>query len=725
MKIITAIIFLNLFFIIEASAITRHVYSSQGAAGLQSAISATQAGDTVLAHSGTYYLADLGANGLVIMAAVTLRGADGEENVIFSGESSDGVTHSRVVTVVSTPATATLEALTIRDGNSGNGGGLLSYYAQLELNQCRFDENEADTSGGGLLAINSDIEITNCSFKYNKSESGAGISIVSSVARIDSVSSETNEGVSGGGLLFSETVMNMTRSRFFANRATNGAGILIDQSSGAISFCEVLENQATNSGGIMIVKSDSLTIADSYIDDNDAAEGGGFYLDSCGTALLIARNSICRNTGIGYGSAIYMSYSLCEISENIIDENICRGDGAVFMFESSPRITGNQLALNQSHGYGGALYVYGHSQPEISYNSIYNNQVDYGAALYIEYESYPVLQYNTIVNNIARIGGVITCVERSKGRIENCMIVDNGSTENISSGYIFIVSNADSVSTRNCNLYYNTFQTDEEVYNGMGIQIDMSNNFWWETDSAAVRNLIVGHADITPVAPVFITGTPGEPMRVDSIHTEPVELLVPGETIELTFFGQDRSAQYREAAVAIITSNANQEGIAVALVETEKNSGIYQGSFKIEHTTANDTTRLDDIRQILRVLPPDTIAITANVNRNLIITIPFDYNTSAQENQTALSACHPILGFNTPNPFKDRTAIPIYLPEGMRVEIYLYNLMGEKIQCLYKGFLSGGSHEISVNGEGLSGGIYFYSMQTPLGRFVKRMLLLK
>jgi hypothetical protein len=58
-----------------------------------------------------------------------------------------------------------------------------------------------------------------------------------------------------------------------------------------------------------------------------------------------------------------------------------------------------------------------------------------------------------------------------------------------------------------------------------------------------------------------------------------------------------------------------------------------------------------------------------------------------------------------PNPFNPKTTILLYLAEGRNITIDIYNILGEKINRLFKGFLRAGEHNFEWDGTNESGSI--------------------
>ncbi|MBD3223442.1 MAG: T9SS type A sorting domain-containing protein [Caldithrix sp.] len=66
---------------------------------------------------------------------------------------------------------------------------------------------------------------------------------------------------------------------------------------------------------------------------------------------------------------------------------------------------------------------------------------------------------------------------------------------------------------------------------------------------------------------------------------------------------------------------------------------------------------------------------------------------------------------NYPNPFNPTTTIDFSLLKGGNVALVVYNSLGQEIQTLVNEELSTGRYSVNFNGNGLSSGVYFYSIQ--------------
>ena len=85
---------------------------------------------------------------------------------------------------------------------------------------------------------------------------------------------------------------------------------------------------------------------------------------------------------------------------------------------------------------------------------------------------------------------------------------------------------------------------------------------------------------------------------------------------------------------------------------------------------------------------------------------------------------------NTPNPFNSRTLVRYAIPEGGRVTIEVYDLLGQKVRTLRDDFHSPGSYTVpwsgkDENGVNIASGVYLCWMRTPAKVMTKKMVLLR
>ena len=82
------------------------------------------------------------------------------------------------------------------------------------------------------------------------------------------------------------------------------------------------------------------------------------------------------------------------------------------------------------------------------------------------------------------------------------------------------------------------------------------------------------------------------------------------------------------------------------------------------------------------------------------------------------------LKHNYPNPFNPETSIQFNLPINSKVDLYIYNAVGQRIRTLVSARMSAGTHTVIWNGRNdlgqkVASGVYFYSIKA--GNFSKTM----
>jgi fibronectin type 3 domain-containing protein len=86
---------------------------------------------------------------------------------------------------------------------------------------------------------------------------------------------------------------------------------------------------------------------------------------------------------------------------------------------------------------------------------------------------------------------------------------------------------------------------------------------------------------------------------------------------------------------------------------------------------------------------------------------------------------------NYPNPFNPSTTITVLIPERSKIEVKVYNILGERVTTIHSGILEPGRHGFIWDGQDeignkITSGIYIYRLTTDKGKsFTRKMILLK
>lgn len=80
---------------------------------------------------------------------------------------------------------------------------------------------------------------------------------------------------------------------------------------------------------------------------------------------------------------------------------------------------------------------------------------------------------------------------------------------------------------------------------------------------------------------------------------------------------------------------------------------------------------------------------------------------------------------NYPNPFNPTTTIEYELPEKIRVQLTIYDILGREVKELVNEVQDAGKYKIHFNANGLASGVYIYRLLTDKYAKAKKMILLK
>ncbi|MBI9060210.1 MAG: Type 1 glutamine amidotransferase-like domain-containing protein [Labilibaculum sp.] len=84
-----------------------------------------------------------------------------------------------------------------------------------------------------------------------------------------------------------------------------------------------------------------------------------------------------------------------------------------------------------------------------------------------------------------------------------------------------------------------------------------------------------------------------------------------------------------------------------------------------------------------------------------------------------------VLSQNYPNPFNPNTQIQFNLPIAAKVNLSVYNIIGQKVTELTNNYFEAGLHSIQFTANNLSSGLYFYKFISDNFSQVNKMILLK
>jgi hypothetical protein len=102
---------------------------------------------------------------------------------------------------------------------------------------------------------------------------------------------------------------------------------------------------------------------------------------------------------------------------------------------------------------------------------------------------------------------------------------------------------------------------------------------------------------------------------------------------------------------------------------------------------------------------------------------------SVLDQATGVSDSEPVpAGFalqqNYPNPFNPSTKISYSIPAQTRVEIKVFDIIGNEVEVLINEVQAAGHHSVSFDAATLSSGVYVYRLKAGEFTALKKMLLI-
>jgi ligand-binding sensor domain-containing protein len=97
--------------------------------------------------------------------------------------------------------------------------------------------------------------------------------------------------------------------------------------------------------------------------------------------------------------------------------------------------------------------------------------------------------------------------------------------------------------------------------------------------------------------------------------------------------------------------------------------------------------------------------------------------TSMENNPTLINNFY--LFQNNPNPFNSLTRIKFSIPKSDKVQIKVYDILGNELQTLLNEYKHAGIYEVNFDANNLPSGVYFYRITTGAFTDTKKLVLLK
>jgi hypothetical protein len=81
---------------------------------------------------------------------------------------------------------------------------------------------------------------------------------------------------------------------------------------------------------------------------------------------------------------------------------------------------------------------------------------------------------------------------------------------------------------------------------------------------------------------------------------------------------------------------------------------------------------------------------------------------------------------NYPNPFNSNTNITLSIPKSSKINLSVYNSLGQKVDTIYEGMLNQGESRFNWNAEGFGSGVYYITLEGETNlRLTQKTILVK
>ena len=262
---------------------------STAATNIQAAVSAAEAGDSIVVTDGVYYNA-VYYGSVTVSNAVTLESVNGANSTVINGGNP----------CISMANGASLIGFTVTGGRISNdsiAGGVVCSSANVLLINCVISNNINQVEAGGVYGGT----LINCTITDNSGgEDGFGGAIGSTLINCTITN---NFGYYCGGV--ADCTLNYCT--LTGNSSYNDGGAV----SCILNNCVITGNSCGGAGG----GADGCTLNNCVVSGNGALDGGGVYGCTLNDCL------VCSNGAAAGGGAFYCSLTNCTLTGNSVSGN--------------------------------------------------------------------------------------------------------------------------------------------------------------------------------------------------------------------------------------------------------------------------------------------------------------------------------------------------------------------------------------------------------------------
>jgi len=338
---------------------------------------------------------------------------------------------------------ARIDASGLYDANTASGDRIFDVHpnANVTFEYLELTQGNSDTSGGAVRVNEANASLVRTVVKDNAAQgNGGGVSVSpgSSLSLLWSTFSGNSAAVNGGAI-YSQAQLQDDRSRFTDNSARQGGAVYHQASEEAvITGTTFIGNSAIENGGA-IAAFGPVTLEQTVLGTNTAAQGGAIYgLD---THLSLLGGTVSGN-GADRGAGLMSVRGSVMIDGTLMAGNVAVIDGGAVHASGELRIVNATLTGNLAQNRGGAIaWTTRQDSPltaslEIDNSRILLNQAKDAGGLLAEMRDDVLEEWNAVVKNstfsenrATGDGGAILA-RRAKLSILDCSLGENAAGYN-------------------------------------------------------------------------------------------------------------------------------------------------------------------------------------------------------------------------------------------------------------------------------------------------------
>ena len=251
------------------------------------------------------------------------------------------------------------------------GGGIYNASGTVTLNNATINGNSANVAnsqsnnnglGGGIYNEGGALTATNTTISNNQSRVGGGVFIFSGTVKLNNTSILDNRAiVSGGGLALGSGTLETISSTLARNSTISagfGGGVNLVGGTATFAAGTTIRNNTGGLGGGLAAVSNApltITIDNSEIAENTAADGASAFIDNVNASLLVRNSTVVRNQSPA-GAIITSQQGATTLVNTTVSANIS-GNGAILRAKPPGALLIVNSTVSENQSTTGALNV--------------------------------------------------------------------------------------------------------------------------------------------------------------------------------------------------------------------------------------------------------------------------------------------------------------------------------------------------------------------------------